>query len=133
MPDDVAAVLSQLELTDFEGLRSQSVMEKALAVLAVGPAELPNALMERLTDQEAQLVSKVASEREPPVRNLDNCVQMLRFSRMERQLLEIQQDIDRGRREDRPDEALNQLLRQKNALRSQLEHARRGPRDGYNR
>jgi len=94
---------------------------------------LPSALMERLTDQEAQLLSRVATERESPVHNLDSCVQMLRFSRVERQLLEIQQDIDRGRLEERSNEALNRLLRQKNELRTQLEYARRGPRDGYNK
>lgn len=132
-PSDALAALSMLELADFEGLRSQGLLEKALTLQSQGPGELPNALMERLTDQEAQLLSKIASERESPVHSLDSCVQMLRFSRIERQLLEIQQDIDRGRRGEQSDEAVNHLLRQKNALRSQLEHARRGPRDGYNR
>ena len=132
-PGDAIAVLSSLEIADFEGLRSQDLLEKALALQSQGPEELPSALMERLTDQEAQLLSKIASERESPVHSLDSCVQMLRFRRIERQLLEIQQDIDRGRRGDQSDEAVNHLLRQKNALRSQLEHARRGPRDGYNR
>jgi DNA primase len=132
-PGDAIAVLSSLEIADFEGLRSQDLLEKALALQSQGPEELPSALMERLTDQEAQLLSKIASERESPVHSLDSCVQMLRFRRIERQLLEIQQDIDRGRRGDQSDEAVNHLLRQKNVLRSQLEHARRGPRDGYNR
>ena len=132
-PSDALAALSMLELADFEGLKSQGLLEKALTLQSQGPEELPNALMERLTDQEAQLLSKIASERESPVHSLDSCVQMLRFSRIERQLLEIQQDINRGRRGEQSDEAVNHLLRQKNALRSQLEHARRGPRDGYNR
>ncbi len=132
-PAAASAVLSQLEPSDFEGLRAQDLLEKAFTLRSQGPEELPSALMERLTDQEAQLLAKVASERESPVLDLDSCVQMLRFSRIERQLLDIQQSIDRGRREESPDEVLNQLLRQKNALRSQLEHARRGPRDGYNR
>jgi DNA primase len=132
-PLDAVAALSELEAADFEGLRSQSLLEKALGLISRGPEELPTALMERLTDQEAQLLSKIAAERESPVRSLDSCVQMLRFSRIERQLLEIQQDIDRGRRDARPDQALNQLLRQKNELRSQLELGRRGPRDLYNK
>ena len=126
-------VFSQLEIVDFEGLRSRDLLEKVLALRSLGPDELPSALMERLTDQEAHLISKVASERESPVLGLDGCVQMLRFAGIERQLLEIQQEIDRERREPWPDEALNQLLRRKNELRSRLEHARRGPRDGYNR
>jgi DNA primase len=132
-PESGLAALSQLEVIDFQGLRTQDLLEKALSLQSRGAEEFPSALMERLTDQEAQLLAKIASERESPVHHLDSCVQMLRFSRIERQLLEIQQSIDLGRRDERTDDAVNQLLRQKNALRSQLEHARRGPRDGYNR
>jgi len=132
-PGAAREAFSQLELADFEGLRSQGVLEKALGLQSRTAEELPGALMEHLTDQEAQLLSRVATEREPPVRTLDTCVQVLRFGRIERRLLEIQEEIDRGRREERPAEVLNELLRQKNELRSQLELARRGPRDGYNR
>lgn len=132
-PREAIDVLSKLETSDFEGLRSQALLEKAWALQASGPDEFPSALMERLTDQEAQLLSRIATGRESPVLNLDSCVQMLRFSRVERQLLTIQQEIDRGGRDDQASDALTRLLRQKNELRSQLEHARRGPRDGYNR
>jgi DNA primase len=132
-PAEASAVLVQLEVTDFEGLRAQALLEKAFHLKSRVAEELPTTLMERLTDQEAQLLAKVAAETEPPVRLLDNCVQVLRFGRIERQLAEIQQKIDLGRREDRPVDVLNQLLRQKNDLRSQLELGRRGPRDGYNK
>jgi DNA primase len=132
-PAEALEIFAQLEAVDFEGLRSRALLEKVLELRTLGPDELPSALMERLTDQEAHLISKVASERESPVLGLDGCVQMLRFSRIERQLLDIQQEIDRERRDPWPDEALNQLLRRKNELRSRLEHARRGPRDGYNK
>jgi DNA primase len=132
-PAAALETFAQLEAVDFEGLRSRDLLDKVLEVRAVGPDELPSALMERLTDQEAHLISKVASERESPVLGLEGCVQMLRFGRIERQLLEIQQEIDRERPDPWPDDALNQLLRRKNELRSRLEHARRGPRDGYNR
>lgn len=132
-PADATAALSKLELADFEGLRSQRLLEKTLESHAGGAIEFPSGLMERLTDQETQLLARVASEREPPVRDLDTCVQVLRFGRIERQLMEIQQEIDRGRRGEIDGDLLNDLLRQKNTLRSQLERARRGPRDGYNR
>ena len=132
-PAEALRVFAQLEVVDFDGLRSRDLLERVLQLRSLGPDELPSSLMERLTDQEAQLLSKVASERESPVLSLDGCVQMLRFGRIERQLQEIQQEIDRERGEARPDEAINQLLRRKNELRSRLEHARRGPRDGYNK
>jgi DNA primase len=132
-PADALSALRQLETADLEGLRSQDVLEKAIAVVAAANEELPNALMERLSDQEAQLLAKVATEREPPVRDLEMCIQVLRFGRIERQLLTLQQDIDRVRQEDRAGSALDELLREKNRLRSQLERARRGPRDVYNK
>ena len=132
-PEEAVAAIGRLEAIDLEGLSSKTVLLKAMELASHGGTVLPSGLMERLTDQESQLLSKVATERESPVHNLDSCVQMLRFSRVERQLLEIQQDIDRGQQEDRSDEALNRLLRQKNELRTRLEYARRGPRDGYNK
>lgn len=132
-PEEAARVLDDLEPADFEGLRSQSLLEKTLSLRGRPAEEFPGALLERLNDQEAQLLARIATERESPVHGLDGCVQILRFGRIERQLLEIQQEIDRGRRDDRPGDWLDQLLRRKNLLRTQLEHARRGPRDGYNK
>ena len=132
-PDDAAKAIRQLEPADLEGLRSQDLLEKALKIVSEANAEFPNALLERLTDQEAQLLAKVATEREPPVRDLATCIQMLQFGRIERQLLAIQQEIDRGRRDPGSDTALLDLLREKNRLSSARDHARRGPRDVYNK
>ena len=132
-PEQAVEALGKLEEIDLEGLNSKGLLLKAIDLASRGPEMLPSALMERLNDQESQLLSKVATERESPVHSLDSCVQMLRFSRVERQLLEIQQSIDRGRQDERSAEALDRLLRQKNDLRTQLEYARRGPRDGYNK
>ena len=65
--------------------------KRRVELVAWAPEELPSALMERLSDQEAQLLSKVATEREPPVRDLDSCVaDASRFERIERELGEIQ-------------------------------------------
>ena len=132
-PQQAVEVLGKLEEIDLEGLSARSVLLKAMELVSQGAEMLPSALMERLNDQESQLLSKIATERESPVHSLDSCVQMLRFSRVERQLMEIQQSIDRGRLDERSAEALDRLLRQKNELRTQLEYARRGPRDGYNK
>jgi DNA primase len=131
-PENLTAALKELEPADLEGLRSQDVLQKALAVVTRGDQVLPNSVMERLTDQEAQLLARVAMDREPPVRDLAECVRELRLGRLKRQLLSLQQEID--------DEAaggtspnLDELLRQKNALSSEMERARRGRRDGYNK
>jgi hypothetical protein len=131
-PADVAPILRELEPADVEGLRSQDLLEKALTLRDLDADLVPAALMERLSDEEAQLLATVASSGFPPSLDLHECVQVLRFGRIERQLAEIQRDIDRAG-EGRSAEALSQLLRLKNELRSQLELARRGPRDAYNR
>jgi DNA primase len=132
-PEAAAAILRELEPADLEGLRSQDLLKKASQIVSEGDNEFPNALLERLTDQEAQLVARVATEREPPVRDLEMCLQVLRFGRIERQLLSIQHEIDGRRSLGRDDSALDDLLREKNRLRSALERARRGPRDVYNK
>jgi DNA primase len=128
-PEAVGAVLKMLEAADVQGLRSQTLLEKALA-LGDGAAAIPSTLMESLSDQEAQLLAAVASAPQPPSLDLTECVRVLRFGRIERQLAEIQHEIDRG---GPSTDALSRLLRQKNDLRSQLELARRGPRDAYNK
>ena len=129
---EAVAALRLLEPADFEGLRSGSVVEKALALGEMDADEVANALMERLTDQEAQLLARVASEPEPPVLNPEICVQNLKLARIERQIASIQERID-GIRGGEAIGLLDQLLRQKNDLRSNLDLARRGPKDSYNR
>jgi hypothetical protein len=85
--------------------------------------------MSRLTTEEAELVTTVAAAEQPPILDLHLCVQDLQLGRLERQLVEIQRQLAQLESSD----TVNELLRQKNALRSQLELARRGPRDAYNK
>lgn len=132
-PEELAVALRQLESADLEGLRSQDVLEKALQAVGGDTAELPNTVMERLTDQEAQLLARVATDREPPVRDLAECVRELRLGRIRRQILALQREIDDHAASGRAATELDELLRQKNALSSQMEQARRGPREGYNK
>ena len=128
-PAEVLPVLHELEPADLEGLTSQGLLQKALRSRDDDPEQVPGLLMERLNDQEAQLLATVASLEQAPQLDLKECARALRFGRIERQLAEIQREIDGAAGGD----ALSQLLRQKNELRSQLELARRGPRDAYNR
>jgi hypothetical protein len=87
--------------------------------------------MERLSDQEAQLLSRVATESEAPVLDHEACLEALRFVRIEREIAEIQTRIDSlGKGTAKED--LVGLFRRKNELRTQLDLARRGPRDRYN-
>jgi DNA primase len=130
-PADAAQVLTRLEDADFEGLRAQGVLEKARALTSIDPGELPSALMERLSDQEAQLLARVASESEPPVLVPETCVQTLKFGRIEREIAQIQARIDNMGAALGKDDLIG-LFRRKNDLRTQLDLARRGRRDRYN-
>jgi DNA primase len=132
-PEPALTAVRALEPADLEGLTSGHIVEKALGLEVEDPEHLPAALMAHLADQEAQLLTKVASSPEPFQLDLKECVRALRFSRIERQLAEIQREIDRASQEGRAGEVIMPLLRKKNALRSQLELARRGPKDAYNK
>jgi DNA primase len=132
-PEPALVAIRAMEPADLEGLTSGSILEKARGLERLDPERMPSALMERLGEQEAQLLTKVASSPEPFQLDLKECVRALRFSRIERQLAEIQRDIDRAGQEGHSGETVTQLLRTKNALRSQLELARRGPKDAYNK
>jgi DNA primase len=128
-PEALVTALKQLEPVDFQGLRCESVVAKAIELLPAGADALPHMLMARLSTEEAELVTTVAAVEEPPSLDLHMCVLDLQLSRLERQLAEIQRQLAQPESSDK----VNELLRQKNALRSQLELARRGPRDAYNR
>lgn len=130
---DAVPILRQLEPADVEGLSSQPLLEKAFGLRDLEADQVPIALMERLSDHEAQLLARVASAEQPPSLDLQECVRVLRFGRIERQLAEIQRAIDRAGRADGSGEPVSDLLRRKNDLRSQLDLARRGPRDAYNK
>jgi hypothetical protein len=130
-PDEAYSVLQQLEPADLEGLRSQDILMKALDLQNGRDPKTPGALLERLTDQEQQLLTSVAAGRDSGLLSLDVCVQALRFARIERALAGIQRQINGAA--GQPGEDLNQLLRRKNELRTELDRARRGPRDVYNK
>ena len=128
-PDTAASALRQLEAVDYEGLTSASVLAKAIELLPGDADALPNALMARLNVQEAELVTTVAAAEQAPNLDLHMCVLNLQLGRVERQLAEIQRQLAQNKSSDK----VNELLRQKNELRSQLDIARRGPRDAYNK
>jgi DNA primase len=128
-PEVAVSALAQLEAVDYEGLTAASVLAKAIELLPEGPDTLPTALMARLSTQEAEMVTTVAAAEHAPNLDLHMCVLNLQLARVERQLASIQRELAQTKSSDK----VNELLRQKNELRSQLELARRGPRDAYNK
>ena len=72
-PEGALAVLKGLDLADFDGLASRSVLDLARK-LNEDRGFSPSALLERLSVSEAQLVRTIASEPEPPTLELHFCV-----------------------------------------------------------
>jgi hypothetical protein len=93
-PDPALTALAGLEEEDFEGLSSRSVLDLARK-LNEDRGFSPSLLLERLSMVEAQLVTAIASEREPHVHDAEGCARIIRRLRCEREHLAIQREINR--------------------------------------
>jgi DNA primase len=91
-PDTALAALADFEASDFEELPSRSVLDLALR-LNDNRGFSPSVLLERLNMVEAQLVTAIASEPEPPALSLGSCVRELRRARYERERATVQRTI----------------------------------------
>ena len=93
-PAPALMALSSVDAEDFEGLAARSVLDLARK-LNEDRGFSPAALLERLTMAEANVVTAIASEREPHVHDAEGCVQVIRRLRCERERAAIQSEIDR--------------------------------------
>jgi DNA primase len=86
--------LETLDPADLEGLASSSVLDLARK-LNQDRRFSPSSLFEQLSGPDAQLVTAAASEREPHVHDVTECVRMVRRMRYERERTTVQGEIDR--------------------------------------
>jgi len=86
--------LRQLEPEDLKGLSTANILRTAQQ-LDVTPEDVPGALMERLSTQEAELLASVAAEPSPPAVLPDLCVVALKYVRLERELADVQRELKR--------------------------------------
>ena len=79
-------------------------------------------LLERLNMVEAQLVTGIASEPEPPTLSPDSCVRELRRGRYQRERAAVQREIDRLQQLGAAEhgEEITSLLRRKHELLQRL-------------
>ena len=107
---------------DLEGLRTAPILALARSLADAAGAALPKTLLERLNDQEADLVSRISQRPAPPAPP-DGCVYALKRLRYERQRAELQREIDRlqelGASGD--DARIDALWRRKEELVQRLE------------
>ena len=86
--------LNQLETEDLKGLSTANILRTAQQ-LDVKAEDVPAALMERLSTQEAELLASVAAEPSPPAVLPDLCVVALKYVRLERELADVQRELKR--------------------------------------
>jgi DNA primase len=115
------AALMALEPMDLKGLSAGSVLDLARK-LNEDRGFSPAALLERLTMAEANLVTAIASEREPHVHDADGCVHVIRRLRCERERAAIQSEIDRLQAQGAAERAaeIDALLTRKRLLLQQM-------------
>jgi DNA primase len=93
-PEEGMTALKVLQDNDLDGLITRRVLEVARALVDRSPSVVPSALLERLNPVEAQLVTGIAAEPHPPAPPL-SCVQELQRLRVEREMTEVQREMDR--------------------------------------
>ena len=93
-PEAAVASLRQLETEDLQGLSTENILRTAMD-LDVRPQDVPTTLMERLSTQEAELLASVAAEPSAPANFPDLCVVALKYVRLERELAEVQRELNR--------------------------------------
>ncbi|HEX5109466.1 MAG TPA: DNA primase [Vicinamibacterales bacterium] len=93
-PERAFAALEGLAPADFDGLSSRTALDLARK-LNEDRGFSPSALLERLSATEAQLVTTIASEPEPPALELSFCVREIQRARYERERAALQREIDR--------------------------------------
>lgn len=119
-PEAASRALQSLQDNDIEGLASESLLRKGME-LAWGDADvLPNALMERLTDREARMLTQAGAERQAPVTDLSACVEALRRARIRRDLVDLDREIAQLSSQEPDSPRLTELVLKKIAIRRQL-------------
>jgi DNA primase len=119
-PAEAMAAIRQLEDDDLKGLSTENLF-RAARDLNVSPEDVPSSLMERLSTQEAELLASVAAEPSPPAVLPDLCVVALKYVRLERELADVQRELNRLQNVGDTGPALMDLLHQKQQMIRALE------------
>ena len=96
-PESALEALGTLQEADFAGLTARSVLDLARK-LNEDSGFSASVLLQRLSTVEAQLVTMIAGEPEPPALGLKYCVLEIRRARYERERATVHQEIDRLQR-----------------------------------
>jgi DNA primase len=111
--------LTALEPDDLSHLAGREIFDLARSLRGSTPPDgLPTALLQRLSTQNAQVVTAVAAADSPPVLSPVECARALRRLRWQRERADVQREIDRlqGEGSRAPSGEIDLLLRKKHDL-----------------
>jgi DNA primase len=120
-PARALSAVRALDVADFEALSTCTVLD-LVRKLDEDSGFSPSALLERLSMGDAQLVTAIASEHEPPVHEAEDCARALQRTRYERERGAVQREIDRLQQLGAAEhgEEINALLVQKHDLQQRI-------------
>ena len=115
--------LSELDGTDLSGLATGPILEQARSLQGWPSEGLPQALLERLSTQEAGLVAEITAQSVPPVLFATDCVAELRRLQLARERSDVQRQMDRLLEQGIPssDQRINELGMRQLALKQQID------------
>ncbi len=115
--------LSALETTDLSGLATGSILEQARSLQGWPIEGLPEALLQRLSTEEAGLVAEISAQPVAPVLVPADCVAELQRLQMARDRAEIQREMGRLLEQGIPssDDRINELGMRQLALKQQMD------------
>jgi DNA primase len=130
-PAMAISALDELEDQDLSPLATRHVIEVARSLHGAGTLSVPGALLERLSEQEARLVTAIAAESACPA-PVEDCVRAVRLLRYDRERAALQQEIDRLQEDATPATIarIEQLGLQKIDLKRRIEALSSEPSSG---
>jgi DNA primase len=94
-PDEALGALDEIDDADLENLSAREVFQVARTLQNQSPELLPSTLLQRLSTMNAQLVTRIATDKAPPATIVSNCVRAFKALRFDRERAAIQREIDR--------------------------------------
>jgi DNA primase len=123
-PEEACKALQELDEADLDLVATRTILELARSLQAEPPERLPSTLIQRLSNMEAQLVTKVASEPMPPAFQVVECVRALKRGRWEREQSAVRHEIHRLQQQGQDGTRINTLLAQMRELAHRIEALR---------
>jgi DNA primase len=117
MKDPAAAVaaLAELDEGDLDGLSAAGIVQQARSLQGWPVESIPRTLLERLSNGEAGVINEICRQASPPGAAVD-CVRALKKLRVERELGEIQRELNRLQEQGPAASGMDALLVRKQAL-----------------